>query len=148
MSFMASLCWGAITALTALPNDGSILSMCSWLALHSIYIAKHCRGLRNRNQYLFTSLLGGLAVTSMTTMFAMLAWKDASRGLSTSMGEFALQALTVGPAVTTMWNWVISFVMRKIEQQPCIGLPAETPEGIQLGAIPTGHGPEGAGDDF
>jgi hypothetical protein len=139
---MASLSWGAITAMTALPNDGSVISACSWLALYAVYIAKHYRGLRNNNQYLFTSLLGGLAITSTTTMVVMLAWKDGSRGLSTSMEEFVRQALTVGPTVTTMWSWIVAFVLRKLEQQPCNGIQDET----ELAPIPAGQGAGAAGD--
>jgi lysylphosphatidylglycerol synthetase-like protein (DUF2156 family) len=137
MTLMASLAWGAIAAITALPNDGSVLSISSWLALYAVYIAKNYRGLRNGNQYLFTSLLGGLAITSTTTLVAMLAWKDGSRGMSTSTEAFARQALTVGPTVTTLWSWIVLFVFRELEQQPFNG----TQDGNELANMPTEQDP-------
>jgi hypothetical protein len=142
MTLMTSLSLGALAAITALPNDGSVLSICSWLALYAVYIAKNYRGLRNSNQYLFTSLLGGIAITSTTTMVAMLASKDGSHGMSTSTEAFVRQALTVGPTVITVWSWVVAFVLRKVEQQPC----SDTQDATELAVMPAGQGSGGAGD--
>jgi hypothetical protein len=118
MSLMASLSWWAVAATRASPNYGSVLSICTWISLYAIYVAKHYRGLRNGERFVFTSLLGGLIATSVTAAIAMLAWKDPSRDLPASMEDFVRQALIVGPTVTTAWTWIACFTLREIEQQP------------------------------
>jgi len=99
MTFTASVSWWTLATLTRTGEQGSIVSISTWLALAAIYTSRNFRGLRNGTWHLFVALLGGLALTSLLAL-ALLPAKDAS------MEGFIRTSLTVGPSVVTLWSWL------------------------------------------
>lgn len=132
MSLMASLCWWVVTVTVASPSDGKSGSVSTWIALFAVFIARHRHGLRNRNSYLFTSLLGGIIGTAFVAAVIMLASEDTSRTKPPSMGNFVGLAVTVGPTVATVWCWMAAFAFETVEGQRMDTLESETQEVVEL----------------
>lgn len=133
LTLMASLCWWVVTTTVASPSDGKSGSISIWLALFAISIARHRRGLRNENAYLFTSLLGGLIAMNFVAAVVMLAFEETSLKKSPSMRDFVGLTLTVGPTVMTVWCWVMTFVFESVEGHSESNIRTTMHEGVELG---------------
>lgn len=85
--------------MTRIGEQGSIVSISTWLALAAIYTSRNDRGLRNGGWHVFVTLFEGLDLTCFLAL-ALLTAKDAS------MEGFIRTTLTVGPFVVTVWSWL------------------------------------------
>jgi hypothetical protein len=121
MTFTASVSWWVLAATTNIGDQGSVVSISTWLALTAIYTSRNHRGLRNGTWHLFVVLFGGLAITSL---FA-LALPTANEA---SMERFIQNFLIVGPSVVTVWSWLAARGQRQLEGSA----NAVTQEGIEL----------------
>jgi hypothetical protein len=121
MNFTASVSWWVLAATTHIGEQGSVVSVSTWLALTAIYTSRNHRGLRKGTWHLFVVLFGGLAITSL---FA-LALPTANEA---SMERFIQNFLIVGPSVVTVWSWLAARGQRQLEGSA----NAVTQEGIEL----------------
>lgn len=83
--------------MTRIGEQGSIVSISTWLALAAIYTSRNDRGFRNGDWHVFVTLYGGLGLTCFLAL-ALLTAKDAS------MEGSIRTTLTVGPFVVTVWS--------------------------------------------
>lgn len=121
MTLAASVSWWVLAATAPGGEQGNAVSISTWLALVAIYTSRNVRGLRKGTWHLFVTLLGGLAITSLSAL-ALLTAKEAS------MERFIRNALIVGPSVVTLWSWLAARGQREIEGS----VTAVTQESIEL----------------
>jgi hypothetical protein len=126
MTFMASvLCWvffaqgkgsgvGRDQENRASADDTRPLALSTWLAFFAVYETYNIRVFNNKTTYLFSSVLGGLVVTSIFAGVLTSAADGHSNGKT--MQIFVANNLVVAPAIVTAWSWLVASIQRGVEE--------------------------------